>query len=459
MATTLVILLLFLTISSAFLRKKKSASVISAYSVVIWLFFLYLALPATLIVALNSESYVWIPEYGTDEWISLTALLCIFSLAVFLLAYFFGPTPKSFSEVKPSIHFHRRPRHAAIALIAIGLALKVYVYVASGDTETNLARLSVGVRESLGIELISPMLVALRYLSGVADAAATWLLIFALRERRRTKLYITLFIFVVSFTFIGSGKRLFLLWPLLAALVAYSCYVKKITLSAIPIGIALISTFGFATLAFRIYAPALAVAVDIDLDNVFWAQGSLLKFYFFSLEFASFETLSLVLDQTDQLVDLFGGPLSAFYVTNVEPLLYFIPRALWPGKPEVFLDLSHAYRVFIFGGRLDDGGGVAATILGTAWTIAKLPGLLITVILFARACRAIDNKQPNVRSASLTSVIWYSFALVAVFHVFRQGTFGWTVIILLFQQSGLVLGFLLILWASKIRSTLIPTNK
>ena len=459
MATTFVISLLLLTVGTAFLRARKATSIISAYSVVIWLFFLYLALPATLIVSLNNEAYVWIPEYGTSEWISITALLCIFSLFIFLIAYFYGPTPIKRENFTRSIGFRRRPWSVSIALIAIGLTLKIYVYIASGNTETNLARLSVGVRESLGIEMISPTLVALRYLSGIADAAATWLLISALKEKRKVQLYAVLFVFVIAFTFIGSGKRLFLLWPLLTVLVAYSCYNKRITRSAIPIGIGIVSMFGFATLAFRIYAPAFVSSVEIDLENVFWAQGSLLKFYFFSLEFASFEALTLVLDQTDQIVDLFGGPLSAFYTTNIEPLLYFVPRAIWNSKPDVFLDLSHAYRVFILGGALEDGGGVAATILGTAWTIGKFPGLLIALIIFARVCRTIDNSQPIGKNASPSNVVWYSLALVAVFHAFRQGTFGWTVIILLFQQSGLVLGFLLIIWAGKARTHNIQTYR
>lgn len=452
MSTALTFLLLISTLLATFIQRSKSSSVVSSYSVVAWLFFLYLALPASLIVILNEGAYIWIPEYGTGDWIATTSLICLFSLLIFLSSYLYkGGSTKQGNEVVLKKQIQRNPKRVAYALLVIGLAIKIYVYLSSGNAETNLARLSAGVRENLGIEAISSALVALRYLSGVADAAATWLMISALKSQRKQIPALLIFLFVISFTFIGSGKRLFLLWPLLAIAIGYSCYVKKISRSAIPAGIGIITILGFMSLLFRIYAPALIASVEIDLDNVFWAQGSLLRFYFFSLEFASFETISLIIDQSDRIVELFGGSASAFYITNVEPLLYFIPRAFWPGKPESFFDLSHAYRVFVFGGSLEEGGGIASTLLGTAWTIAKLPGLIISMIVLGRTCRLIDNRQPSNSHSSINQVIWYSFALVAVFHAFRQGTIGWTIIIVCFQQSGLLLGFTLLQWAGRPR--------
>jgi hypothetical protein len=422
------------------LRGPQGPALISAYTIVLGLLFLYMLLPSLLIIVLNGWQYVWIPGVGGPEGILITSLVCIIATTAFICGYLIRLTRKNGTPQQQRAG-SKIARILAWSLIVTGLLIKLYIALSSGGIETNIVRVSSGVRDSLGVESISSSMVFLRYLSGIADAGATWLLLEKMRSGKRVLPTVILFTLVISFTFFGAGKRLFLLWPILAALIGVHHYVRPIRIKSLPvIGVFLLG-LGFLSLMFRIYAPAFIAGVEIDLNEVAWAHGSLFKFYFFSLEFASFEVLTFVLHDAGRVVALFGSTLDAFYITNIQPFAYFVPRAIWPTKPSTFLDLSHAYRVFVTGGALDANGAVAATILGTSWTLGGFLGLLLTMLGLGRFCRFLDS-NPKIRGVPRSlDLCWYALGLVTVFHLFRQGTIAWTAIIVVFQQSGMILGF------------------
>lgn len=426
------------------LRGPRGSALISAFNVSLGLFFIYLLLPAVLIATLNGGRYVWLPEVGGAEAIAVTSTVCLIASAAFILGYLVRIRRR---PVIRQVDWSRSKALEMLAwsLIIFGMALKLYSGFASGGIEVNLMRFSGGIRENMGIGAISSTLVAIRNLSGIADAGATWLLLERMRSGRRLTPAIVAFAVVLGATYFGAGKRLFLLWPFLAVILGVHYYVKPIRLSRLPaLGAALLG-LGFLSLMFRIYAPAYIAGVDIDLNEVDWAQGSLFKFYFFSLEFASFEFLTLALYESGKVIDLFGSAIAAFYTTNIAPFAYFIPRGIWADKPDFFLDVSHAYRVVAMGGELNGaGGGVAATLVGTSWTLGGPLGVVISMLCLGRICRFLDSDPKLKETPRVMDICWYSFWIVTVFHLFRQGTVAWTAIIVVFQQSGLLIGFLVL---------------
>lgn len=418
-------------------RYAQGRALISCYNIVLGLFFIYFALPSALLLALNGGAYVWIPWLGGNSEIAITALVCAISVAAFSLGYM--PSfrrGQPFGDPLPM----KRQELAALGMIVAGVALKIYAFNASGSLEQNLMRLSSGIRDTMEIDAVASHLIALKNLSGVADAGATWLLIERIRQRRHIAIWGVLFASILLLTYLSTGKRLYILWPILGAILATHYYVKPIQVRKAPVIVLAVLGLGFTTLMARIYLPAFMADVEIDLTTVEWANGSILKFYFFSLEFSTYEFLTLAIYESDQVVSFWGSRIEAFYVTNIEPLFYFVPRMLWPDKPLQFYDMSHAYRTVVMGGSLGDGGGIAATIVGTSWSLGGGMGMLATSIVLGMWCRRIDSTPGYRFNPSALSVCWYAYWIMVIFHFFRQGTIGWTGIIVVFQHSGMLLG-------------------
>lgn len=441
---SLLVLFFALLMFSIRMQGTKRAPLISTFNIVTGLFLVYFFLPALLLITLNRSEYVWIHDQGGHDQVSVTLLVCIFSLACYVLGYFsHRPNPQTRISEQP--HATHSIESIALALTAIGITLKVTALLGSGGIETNILRFSGGLKENLGIDSIDSKMIAIRNLGGIADAGATWYFLNKLRQKKKILLGAIIFGTTITITYFGAGKRLYLLWSIIAAAIGFHHYIKPIKISKLPLIGAITMSLGFLSLMFRIYVPANIAGLEIDLNEVEWAQGSIIKFYFLSLEFASFETLTLTIYQADRIVQLFGSTLYAFYVTNIEPFFYLVPRAVWPSKPELFLDLSHAYRVTAFGGSLDgQGGGIAATIIGTSWTIGGIVGLAISMLLLGIVCRRIDKKFQTTGRPEIAYIFTHAFCIVIIFHTFRQGTIGWIAVIAIVQQIGIIAGVIIL---------------
>jgi hypothetical protein len=252
---------------------------------------------------------------------------------------------------------------------------------------------------------------------------------------------ILLFVFVVGLSFVGTGKRLYILWPLFVLALGIHYYKRPLRTSLLPVAAVAIIALGFLSLMFRVYAPAGLAGAEIELNDVHWAQGSLFRFYFMSLEFASFELLTLAIENPDAILRQFGGAWSAFLVTNIEPLSFFVPRAIWAGKPDLFIDLSHANRVVVLGGVLSQDIGLNSMLMATSWTLAGGIGMAVSMMALGWFAATADSR-PGIRGvASPKEIVMYAFTLMLTFHIFRQGTLAWTAMIVVLQQLGLIVGF------------------
>lgn len=430
----------------------RGASILSCYVLVLGLFAVYFLLPPILLLWLRDGSYVWAPAYGGYRGMVLTELSVLMCILIFIITYKAARRAQSGqSTIERSIYTGKKADVTSWILVIVGIMMKLGVVFLSGGFQSTITRLSRGIEDSLGLDALPGYITVLKNLSGIGDIAVVWLFLNALKTQRPSRLLNVVLVFTLSLSFATTGKRLFLLAPIFMIILGLHYYRKPLTISKAPLAVLIVLLVGFGTLMYRIYAPATLTDVNIDLYQVPWAEGSLLRFYFFSLEFSTFETLSVNLFDRDKIIRLFGGGLQAFYVTNIEPMTYLIPRVYWPDKPTVYYDLSHANRAFMLGGGMDDGGGVAATILGTSWTIAGPIGQFIAIAGLAAFCAMVDGARAVRGIPSPKSLIVYCFLIMLVFHLFRQGTLGWTLIIVVSQHVGMILGFFVIATLQKHR--------
>jgi len=426
---------------------------LSALNVVIALYILYVLLPAIL-VAMNHGEFVWAPGYESEGGFLNTILACILGLGSFIYGNVIQKSMhqrRSFvARTKVSAARHSPPIDETldwllpILLITFGMLIKLYVIWSLGGPSGAIARLSGGARDRLDLYDANAPLIALRTLSGIADAGATWLLINCVRRRKRLLLPLIIFSLVLATSYITIGKRLVLILPIVAVLLAWHSYRRRLTLRAAPWALVLVTIFGIASLFFRIYLPASIAHISINLEHVAYAQGSPLLFYFYSLEFSTVEMITVSMRSAAQINEMFGGRMDAFWTTNIVPFSYGIPRALMPGKPDAFYDLSHAVSSVLIGTNLHDSQvGYASTIIGTSYIIGGLVGIVVMMFLFGWVVGIIDH-QAQFKTPSTRRIIWHALQLTLVFQFFRQGTLGWTFIVTIVQQYGFVLALIVL---------------
>ncbi len=92
----------------------------------------------------------------------------------------------------------------------------------------------------------------------------------------------------------------------------------------LPIVVALVIGLGFLTLTARVFLPASNLGYNINLDNVSYANGSVLRFYLYSLEFSTLEMISISMLSRQDILNLFGGTWNAVITTNIEPFAYSV---------------------------------------------------------------------------------------------------------------------------------------
>jgi len=333
-------------------------------------------------------------------------------------------------------------RSLAFLLLALGMLLKLYVIFSLGGAEATLARLSSGARDRLTLETASSLLIGLRTLSAIADVAAVWLVLDALRTRRRLVTSSGIFFLVTTVSFLSSGKRLTLLLPLLVILCGIHAYRRKLNISAAPWVVAAVAIIGMSTLLLRVFLPASVANINIELQNVPYARGSVVQFYFYSLEFATVEMIAVSMQSGEPIVELFGGRSAAFVTTNLTPFTYAIPRAVFPPKPSVYYDLSYGVSSAVQGvGLADTTTGFASTLIGTSYIIGSGFGTVAAFLIVGFVVRMYDSYAVRGR-VTFTSLVRHALVLTVAFQLFRQGTLGWTFIVAIFQNFGFILGAL-----------------
>ncbi len=325
------------------------------------------------------------------------------------------------------------------------MLLKLYVVYTTGGIDAAILRLSNSAQEKAGIQDLQASSIGIRTLSGLADAGAIWLVVQSLRDRKNLAFSATVLVVVLGTSYLTMGKRLALILPLIAIVLAIHAYRHRLTIKYAPLAIVGALGLGMASLLVRILLPASESNTRVDYNQIDYARGSVFNFYFYSLEFSSVEMISVVRNARETILGMFGGSLEAFVITNIQPIAFTIPRSLWPGKPERVYDISYAITAILNGTSLDGAkAGYASSIVGTSYVYLGVFGVLIGLGIFGWVTAVADGALKR-NEWSVEAIIVYALVLTLVFHLFRQGTLGWTFIVGIMQQYGTILGISILL--------------
>jgi hypothetical protein len=438
--------------------------VLSTFNVVLLGIFLYILLPAMLI--LNAGTYTWAVDYYSGEVFEKTVWLSTLGVGAFVYGNLFSRRRVEVSEAEVASHGGGAGQTSStrssaslvmFGLLAAGIALKLVLILDTGGFAESVTRLSDGVRQFSGVESLDAGAILLVTMSGIADGAATWGSLRALRERRLEKAWLSVLLITLGLTYLLTGKRLVILLPIMVVLVGFHVYRRPLTTRVLPIAIPVAIVLGFLTLSARVFLPAAIAGYNMDLNNIAYADGSVLQFYLYSLEFASVEMISVAVEARPDVLEMFGGAWNAMITTNFESFLYSVPRAVWPGKPTVFYDLSHGITAALGATPFEDPTvGYASTLIGTSFIMGGVIGTLVAMLLLGILTARLDRRLQG-SSWSDGSIVLYALALVVVFHLFRQGTLGWTFIVSVVQNYGVLLALLVLcILAKEKRSSLLP---
>lgn len=412
---------------------------LSGYTIIIYMMTLYIALSAAVPIFFNNMTSLFYPEYSGPDRFFVTLVVNWLGIVLFVAFYQFFSRHR---RIHISAHSPGRPSNSqayliAYVLVLIGLVMKGVFILRSGGLHTILVMRSGYIAQNLGLsERSDNLTLYLGFFSIMADAAACWLLLEAMRVRKDLFRYAILCIIVLAMTFLITPKRLILIVPLLALITGFGVYIRPLRINQAPIFLLGAVTFSMATIAGRVFLPAFAAGVTV----LNWTQLDVVRKFaikMLSADIAYFDATVVAIYGREAVLAKFGGWWGAFYRPNIEPFLYVVPRAIWPWKPESLADMSTALRAIEYGvllGKAEGGFGIG--LIGTAWIYGEFLGLVFCMALLGWAAVFVDRFLVNTHRASAGRILIFAVSATVLFHVYRQGTLGW--VFLNFFQTALV---------------------
>lgn len=432
-------------------RPNGRPEIVNAFGIVLIALALNIVLPAALSNISKGGVLVWARPFSNSTEMIQALLITLLALGAFCLGFGFycsllassatgGPLRSPPTAVSGPMRISPNAVTMLWILVGFGLLLKLIALVQIGVGPELIARMSGAIRQGMNqVSTESRMTSYLVLASAVADAAAAMLVLLALKTRRRLALAVAVALFCISLTFILSGKRSSLLLPLVLMISAFTAYRRPITVRSLPVVLVALLSFGMATLMLRILAPQSAIGSVLDYRLL--GGGSLVDFYLYSPEFAGFDMVVRSVGQGDQIADMFGGRAIAFYRAFLEPFLYVVPRAIWPGKPDSFVDLSHGFYSATFGGGLTGLVGLGGTLIGYANVLGGPFAVAGSFIGLGLLSGWIDRD----RGDGVPALVFKAIGIVLAFTMFRQGSLGWTFLIFFQTMSPTILTWILFL--------------
>ncbi len=400
----------------------------------------YLALPAWHQYAnLDFVSNWTHRQVPPEPLVIATFAVALLGLAAFGAGYRAWPrsTPAlpALTSVEPETLARRLGPVIALFLI-VGALFKIAHVHAVGGVSGLFLNLSPTLREALeerfgGIPY---------FLSTLFDWGALLLLFRAFLLRRGRRLAVGVAIVAAALAFLLSGKRSAVLPFLLFPLVWYHYLRRPITIAQgawlFAAGAALASTLLFA----RILGPRVFEGGLASVKGVTEVSASPVTFYLNSPELAIFDMTELVLQDRDRLQQAAGGAVGGAVKYNLLPILYVVPRSVWPDKP-TFTDLGQVLYQSIIGGEQNVGFSVG--ILGGFYLFGGIVGLIVGMAAAGAAFRwAYERRRRLVHDPA--SVFAYAILFWLCFQYVRFGTLGFTILFFLQTQAvGLAVVWLL----------------
>ncbi len=395
------------------------------------LFFLYTIVPAFHVWHDLDYQSAWLdPTWPAASLFQFTFVLSVLGLAAFGIGYRWSTYQSRQTAPAPTLEETKASWSAsstttAILMLAIGLPFRLHHLAALGGLSRDiLLFLSPTYVVESGLEIGGvPTL-----FESFFDWGALLLVLRAIVTRKHRFVSLCVLLVALLLAYLESGKRSavvpFLLYP-----IVWVHYLKRrITLKRGLVYATIGSVLVTVLLFMRTVGPLLAttgVTLATAPTEVALAPA---QFYINSPELAVFDMTMLAVQDRASLLHEIGGVFWGGLRYNLLPVLYVIPRAIWPGKP-IYSNLGAAFYQHAVGGQ---NVGFAVGMVGGLYlfggVIGVLLGMMILGVLFRATYEWLKPWRRNFRNVFL-----YGITLWMVFHLLRFGELGGPIVF--FYQS------------------------
>ena len=318
-------------------------------------------------------------------------------------------------------------RYLILLFFIIGLIVKLY-HMSLFDTFSFdlLQYLSPSARRGLNIGTSQFVLLLGSMLNWALLLTIFYLILCSLRRRVTWSewMLVALFtVFVMTLDYIIFSKRSGIILLVILPFIWYSYLVRRLNFSRAIMW----ASVGFGLIGLLLIARIALPLVHRDLIPSEYIGGDvfeIIKFYFDQPEWASFEMFLVSITQRAELLDEAGGVIIGFLKYTFMTVIIFIPRAIWPSKPD-YEDLSHVYYRTVF--QVDEGVGIAPTIWGASYLFFHVIGLVIGMYILGWLLKGFyDTFRPN--QGRPYDVFFYGIFFWMAFQFLRFGTTGFLLI-------------------------------
>jgi len=396
-------------------------------AVVAAIFYFYTVVPAFHVWHdLNYQSAWLDPTWPARPLFRFAFFLSLLGLVAFGLGYRFGTrglrqTVNASTLEEMRAGWPRSATAAAIVMLTIGFPFRMYHLAAFGGLTRNIFLfLSPVYQVESGIEIGGvPTL-----LESFFDWGALLLLLRATITNRHRVVSLCVLSVALVLAYLVSGKRSavvpFLLYP-----VVWLHYLKqrislKRGLAYVTAGSLLVTALLFMRTIGPLFATTGVRLTDVPADVAL----APVQFYINSPELAVFDMTMLTVQDRASLLHEIGGAFWGGLRYNFLPVVYIVPRVLWPGKP-IYSNIGTVFYQHAVGGREDVGFavGIVAGLYLFGGLLGVLVGMMTVGVLFRVIYERLEpwNRDPR-------RVFVYGIVIWMMFHFLRFGDLGGTIV-------------------------------
>ena len=116
----------------------------------------------------------------------------------------------------------------------------------------------------------------------------------------------------------------------------------------------------------------------------------------------------------------------------------------------MFYDLSYGVSAVLGDTSFEDPTvGYASTLVGTSYILGGVVLVICSMFAFGYLTGRFDSRLARSDWSDM-SLVLFAIGLVVIFHLFRQGTLGWTFIVSIVQQYGAIAALIALAWRTRL---------
>jgi hypothetical protein len=221
-----------------------------------------------------------------------------------------------------------------------------------------------------------------------------------------------------------AGKRSYVA-PLLVLPAIWSHYRRKRwTQRGVAAYAFILATVMVALLMFRVLVPLYLSGLPVHSQAFDDMSGRPLSTYLETPDLAMFDVVEGCVAEPDRVLATGGGWANTLLRNVIGPILFIVPRPLWPEKPE-FQDFGQIVYRALFGS--DDRVGLAPGYLGLLYVFGGIAGVLSGALGLGYAAGLLySGLEP--RRGDPGAVFVYGVGLWVLVTFLRFGSIGFTAV-------------------------------